>query len=94
MAFVVCEAMAITLNPDQEARILERVANGDFSSVEEAARQLVDEALIGRALAENDDMAWAKPHVEEALAEIERGEGITLDEHKARNSMRLAALKR
>ncbi len=85
--------MAITLNPDQEARIKTRVASGDFTSVEEAARQLIDEALAERALDENDDMAWAKPHVDEAEAEIARGEEITLEEHKARNAARLAALR-
>jgi antitoxin ParD1/3/4 len=70
-----------------------RVANGDFASVEEATRQLIDEALAERALDESDDMAWAKPHVDEALAEVERGEVITLEERKARNEARLAAMK-
>ncbi len=86
--------MTITLNPDQEARIRKRVASGDFSSVEEAARQLIDEALAERALDENDDMEWAKPYVDEALAEVERGEEMSLEEHKARNAARLAGLKR
>ena len=83
--------MAITLNPDQEAQIKTRVASGDFASVEEAARQLIDEALAERALDESDDLAWAKPYVDEALAEVARGEEITLEEHKARNAARLAA---
>lgn len=83
----------ITLNPDQEAQIRTRVASGDFASVEDAARQLIDEALVERALEENDDMTWAKPHVDEALAEVARGEEITLEEHKARNAARLAALR-
>jgi antitoxin ParD1/3/4 len=85
--------MVITLNPDQEAQIKTRVASGDFASVEDAARQLIDEALVERALEENDDMTWAKPHVDEALAEVARGEEITLEEHKARNAVRLAALR-
>jgi antitoxin ParD1/3/4 len=41
---MVQKAMAITLNPDQEARIKTRVARGDFASIEDAARQLIDEA--------------------------------------------------
>jgi antitoxin ParD1/3/4 len=85
--------MTITLNPDQEARLKTRVASGDFASVEEAARQLIDEALAERALEESDDMAWAKPYVDEALAEVERGEVITLEEHEARNDARLAAMR-
>ena len=61
--------MTITLNPDREAQNKTRVASGDFASVEEAARQLIDEALAERALDESDDLAWAKPYVDEALAE-------------------------
>lgn len=87
------EAMAITLNPEQEARIKTRVDVGDFPSVEEAARQLIDEALVERALEESDDMAWAKPYVDEALAEAERGEVLTREEHEARNEARFAAMK-
>ena len=85
--------MTITLNPEQEAQIKTRVASGDFASVEEAARQLIDEALAERALDESDDLAGAKPYVDEALAEVARGEEITLEEHKARNAARLAALR-
>ena len=90
---MVSMAMTITLKPDQEAWIKTRVASGDFASIEEAAHQLIDEALVTRALVENDDMAWAKPYVDEALAEVTRGEEITLEEHKARNAARLAALR-
>lgn len=91
--FVVQKRMTITLHPDQEAKLKTRVARGDFASVEEAARRLIDEALVERALEESDDMAWAKPYVDEALAEVARGEEITLEEHKARNAARLAALR-
>ena len=85
--------MTITLHADQEAELKSRVASGDFASVEEAARRLIDEALVERTLEENGDMAWAKPHVDEALSEVERGEVITLEEHEARNDARLAAMK-
>ena len=85
--------MTIRLHPDQEAKLKSRVASGDFASVEEAARRLIDEALVERALEEGDDMAWAKPYFDEALAEVERGEIITLEEHEARNDARLAAMR-
>lgn len=85
--------MAITLTPDQEAWLKAHVATGDFPSIEEAARQLIDERIVEREL-EKDDLAWAKPLVEESLAALERGEFISLEEHKARNAARLAALKR
>jgi antitoxin ParD1/3/4 len=84
--------MPITLTPEQEAWCKSHVASGDFASVEEAARQLIDERIAEREL-ESDDMAWAKPYVDEALAEVARGEEITLEEHKARNAARLAALR-
>ena len=42
--------MTITLKPDQEAWLKSRVASGDFASVEEAARQLIDERIAERAL--------------------------------------------
>jgi antitoxin ParD1/3/4 len=85
--------MTITRKPGQEEWIKTRVANGDFASIEEAARQLIDEALVERALDKNDDMAWAKRYVDGALAEVVRCEEITLEEHKARNAARLAALR-
>jgi antitoxin ParD1/3/4 len=83
--------MTITLDPDQQAWLEARVASGDFASVEEAARQLIAERIAELTL-EDEDMAWAKPYVDEALAEVERGEVITLEEHEARNDARLAAM--
>ena len=84
--------MTITLDPDQEAWLRTRVAKGDFASVEDAARQLLAERIAELALEENDDMAWAKPYVDEALAEVERGDVVSLEEHEARNDARLAAM--
>jgi antitoxin ParD1/3/4 len=84
--------MTITLTADQEARLKALVASGDFASVEEAARTLLDERLAERDV-EDDDLAWAKPLVDEGLAALERGEFMSLEEHKARNAARLAALK-
>jgi antitoxin ParD1/3/4 len=86
--------MAINLTPEQEAWLRAHVACGDFPSVEEAARQLIDERIAERDLEEADDLAWAKPQVDEALAALERGDTITLEEHKPRDKARLAALKR
>jgi antitoxin ParD1/3/4 len=85
--------MTITLHPDQEEWLKTRVASGDFVSVEEAARQLIDERIAEREAEESDEMEWAKPYVDEALAEVERGDVITLEEHEARNEARLAAMR-
>lgn len=85
--------ISLSLTPEQQAWLDARVASGDFLSVEEAARQLIEERIAEREAEESDDLAWAKPYVDEALASVERGEGLTLEEHRARNAARLAALK-
>lgn len=87
--------MGITLTPEQETWLKAHVATGEFGSVEEAARRLIDDRIAEIAEAEDDDdMEWAKPLVDEARAAIARGETITLEEHRARNAERLAALRR
>jgi antitoxin ParD1/3/4 len=79
--------MTISLTPEQQAWIVARVARGDFASVEAAVRQLIDERIAEQSI-EDDDLAWAKPLVDEAIAGAERGDVITLEEHKARNAAR------
>jgi antitoxin ParD1/3/4 len=86
--------MSITLTPDQEAWLCAHVATGDFASVEEAARQLIDERIAEIAAAgSDDDLDWAIPLLQEARADVARGDVITLEEHEARNAARLAALR-
>jgi antitoxin ParD1/3/4 len=85
--------MLISLTPEQQIWLAAQVERGEFRSIEDAARQLIDERIAERRAEESDDLAWAKPYVDEALAEIERGEVMTLEEHKARNAARLASLK-
>ena len=84
--------MTITLTPEQEAWCKAQVSRGDFASIEQAVQQLLDERIAER-LIEEDDLAWAKPLVDEALAAVERGDVITLEEHKRRNAARLVALR-
>ena len=85
--------MSITLTPEQEAWCKTHVASGDFASVEEAARQLIDERIAERAAEESDDLSWAKPYVDEARAAVARGEFASLEEHRAHNAALLASLK-
>jgi antitoxin ParD1/3/4 len=84
--------MTITLDPEQEAWLKSRVASGDFASVEEAARHLIDDRIAELEI-EDDDLAWAKPHVDEAIGAVERGEFVTLDVHTAHMAWVLASLK-
>jgi antitoxin ParD1/3/4 len=84
--------MAITLTADREAGLSALVAAGDFASIEEPARALLDERLAEREI-ETDDFAWAKPFIDEAEADIARGHVLRLVEHRARMTARLAALR-
>ena len=84
--------MTITLTAEQMAWINAHVARGDFPSAEEAVRQLVDERIAERSI-EHHYLLWAKPLVDDAVAEAERGDVISVDEHKARNAARLAAMR-
>ncbi len=43
---------------------------------------------------DGDDLAWAKPLVDEALAASERGEVMSLEEHRARNKARFTAMRK
>lgn len=76
--------MTISLTAEQQAWIAVHVAQGDFATSEEAARQLIDESIAGRAEIERDELAWAKPYVDEALAEVARGEVMTRGDYRAR----------
>jgi len=53
---------------------------------------LLDERLAEREI-EDDDFAWAKSFIDEAEADIARGDVLTLEEHRARNAARLATLR-
>jgi len=70
------DAMNISLPKEQQEWLEAEVAAGHFSSVDEALMIAVAEL---KALQE-DDLAWAKPYVDEARAEIARGETIPGDE--------------
>ncbi len=84
--------MKITLTPEQQEWLAAHVARGEFPSIEVAVRRLVDERITERAAEEGDDLAWAKPYVDEALADVARGAVMTLDEHEARTEARFAAM--
>jgi antitoxin ParD1/3/4 len=76
------------LTTEQEAWLTAHIESGEFSSPEDAFAQLIEARMV-----DEDDMAWAKPYIEEAEAEIARGEFLTLEEHRARNKARIAAIQ-
>ena len=57
-----------------------QVAAGHFVSLEQA----VAVAIADLMTIEDDDLAWAKPLVDTASAELSRGEGVPGDEAIAR----------
>jgi antitoxin ParD1/3/4 len=70
--------MNIPLTSEQLAWLQQKVASGQFSSIEEAAVAAIDDTMAS----ESDDMSWARPLVDEARASIERGECLTHDQFK------------
>jgi antitoxin ParD1/3/4 len=83
--------MSISITPERQAWLATHVARGEFASVDEAARQLIGERIAERMI-EEDDLAWAKPLVDEALAAVGRGEVMSAEEHKTRMKTVLATL--
>jgi antitoxin ParD1/3/4 len=77
--------MQISLTREQQEWLEAKVAAGQFGSIEEAAAAAIADSMAG----EIDDMAWAKPYVDEARAAIERGDVLSIEEHKARMARRL-----
>ena len=84
--------MSISLTADQQAWLKVHVERGEFASIDEAARQLIDERIAEREI-EGDDLAWAMPYVEEARVAVANGDVIDREEYRARNAGRLAAFK-
>jgi antitoxin ParD1/3/4 len=73
-----------TLTDEQQAWRAAQVEAGAFPSIEAAARQMIDERMAEDAVDINDDdLAWAKPLVDEAIAQFERGEFVTQEEYVA-----------
>ena len=82
--------MTITLTPAQQAHLEAAVASGQFASIEEAVRFAVERLILD---AEFGDLSWVRPYLDEARAEVERGETISLDEFNAHVEKRLARLR-
>jgi len=68
--------MNISLPPEQERWLRAHIANGEFASVDDAVRRIIADRMALDA----DDLAWAKPYVDDARAAAARGEVVSLDE--------------
>jgi len=91
--------MNITLPPDLEQRVRERIARGDYDDsdalVQEAVHRLIEE--------DEGDVPSLRTRLRQADAEIDRGEGLEFDENTTkelardiheRGMRRLAELKK
>ncbi len=72
--------MTVQLSPDQQRWLEGQVKAGHLASLEQA----VAVAIADLMAVVDDDLEWAKPLVDEAAAELDRGEGVPVDEAFAR----------
>jgi antitoxin ParD1/3/4 len=82
--------MNITLPREQQEWLEAQVKAGVYQRVDDALTRFVAEHMD----LDFDDLAWAKPLVDEARASIARGEAMTLEEHRARMTERFGKLDR
>jgi len=64
---------------EQQKWLKAEVEAGHFASLDDA----LSAAIVGLMAAKEDDLAWAKPLVDEALESIARGDASTLGEFRA-----------
>jgi antitoxin ParD1/3/4 len=69
--------MNIKLPSAQQKWLEDQVAAGHFTSLEEALALAVADLMA----AETDDLAWAKPYVDEARASLARGDVISGEDY-------------
>ena len=72
--------MRIQLSPEQQRWLEAQVEAGHFASLEQAVAVAIAELMA----AVEDELEWAKPLVDEAIASVDRGEAIPADEAWAR----------
>ena len=81
--------MNITLPPEQQKWLETEEAAGRIQSIHDAVAAAVAELM----LIYDDDLAWAKPYVEEARASVARGDVISGDEFFKRLETKLDTLR-
>ena len=82
--------MNINLPREQREWLEAQVKAGAYDSLDDAVASIIAEHME----LDIDDLAWAKPLVDEALAAIDRGETMTLEEYRARMAERFGQLDR
>ena len=73
--------MNVTLRPELEARIHEKLSRGEFESAEALVEQAVAFFLdCGQEDVEGEQFQATQAAVSEGLKQADRGEGVSLDE--------------
>jgi antitoxin ParD1/3/4 len=81
--------MNIKLPAEQQEWIEAQVAAGHFESVDQALAVAVAELMA----IHSDDLAWAKPYVDQARASVARGDVMSGEEYFQRLDERLRSLR-
>lgn len=79
----------VKLTPAQEAWLEAQVAAGHLPSVQDGVRSAVADLMA----ISDDDLAWAKPYVDEARASVARGDFSTGEAVLTRLRARIAQFK-
>jgi len=82
--------MSITLPREQQEWLEAQVEAGVYASIDEAVARIVAEHMH----LDLDDLSWARPLVDEGRAALDRGEGLTLEEHRSQIAAKLEQLRR
>jgi antitoxin ParD1/3/4 len=81
--------MNVTLPPDQQKWLEAQVAAGAFASVDEALATAVADLMA----IHSDDLAWAKPYVDQARNSIARGDVLAGEEYFRRLNAKIEMLR-
>jgi len=81
--------MKIELPANQKQWLEAQIAAGHFTSIDEALALAVADMMA----VETDDLAWAKPYIDEARASVARGGVIPGDEFLKQLDDKIASLQ-
>jgi antitoxin ParD1/3/4 len=79
----------VRLSREQQEWLEAQVASGQFASVDEAVAAAVADLMA----LHDDDLAWAKPYVDEARASVARGDVMSGEEFFKRLDAKMASLR-
>lgn len=80
--------MTISLTPQQHRWLESQVTAGHYSSVDEAARAIIEE----RMAVDGEGVDWVKPLLDEARASIAAGAGVPYEQVQDRLADRIRKL--